>query len=89
LFDLYKIYVLAGRPGSAEASYLGPRSPVDALLEKYAQDILDTEPLSVSASDAEFRTWRTDVRERVGVLIGETAGRTSRTASTSPASSLA
>jgi len=32
LFDLYKIYVLAGRPGSAEASYLGPRTPVDALL---------------------------------------------------------
>ena len=27
LFDLYKIYVLAGRPGSAEASYLGPRTP--------------------------------------------------------------
>ena len=54
LFDLYKIYVLAGRPGSAEASYLGPRSPVDALLEKYAQDILDTEPPSASASDDEF-----------------------------------
>src|ERR1700735_978721 len=71
LFDLYKIYVLAGRPGSAEASYVGPRSPVDALLEKYAQDILDTEPLSASASDTEFRTWRTDVRERAGALIGE------------------
>ena len=71
LFDLYKIYVLAGRPGSAEASYLGPRSPVDALLEKYAQDILDAEPLSATASDAEFRTWRTDVRERAGTLIGE------------------
>jgi hypothetical protein len=71
LFDLYKIYVLAGRPGSAEASYLGPRSPVDALLEKYAQDILNTEPLSASASDTEFRTWRTDVRERAGTLIGE------------------
>jgi hypothetical protein len=71
LFDLYKIYVLAGRPGSAEASYLGPRTPVDALLEKYAQDILDTEPLSASASDSEFRTWRTHVRERAGALIGE------------------
>jgi hypothetical protein len=62
---------LAGRPGSAEASYVGPRSPVDALLEKYAQDILDTEPLSASASDTEFRAWRSDVRERVGALIGE------------------
>jgi hypothetical protein len=71
LFDLYKIYVLAGRPGSAEASYAGPRNPVDALLEKYAKDILDTEPISVSASDTEFRTWRTEVRERVGALIGE------------------
>ena len=66
LFDLYKIYVLAGRPGSAEASYLGPRTPVDALLEKYAQDILDTEPPPASASDDEFRAWRAHVRDRVG-----------------------
>lgn len=71
LFDLYKIYVLAGRPGSAEASYVGPRTPVDALLEKYAQDILDTEPPPASVSDGEFRTWRTRVRERAGTLIGE------------------
>jgi hypothetical protein len=71
LFDLYKIYVLAGRPGSAEASYLGPRTPVDALLEKYAQDILDTEPPSAYASDDEFRAWRTHVRDRVGTAIGE------------------
>ena len=74
LFDLYKIYVLAGRPGSAEASYLGPRRPVDALLEKYAQDILDTEPPSASASDDEFRAWRAQVRERAGTLIGEVRG---------------
>ena len=71
LFDLYKIYVLAGRPGSAEASYVGPRSPVDALLEKYAQDILKTEPPSSSISDDEFGAWRAQVRERVGTLIGE------------------
>jgi hypothetical protein len=71
LFDLYKIYVLAGRPGSAEASYLGPRRPVDALLEKFAQDTLEAEPPSASASDEEFRAWRADVRERVGALIGE------------------
>jgi hypothetical protein len=71
LFDLYKIYVLAGRPGSAEASYRGPRTPVDALLEKYAQDILDTEPPPASASDTEFRAWRAQVRERVGIAIGE------------------
>jgi hypothetical protein len=71
LFDLYKIYVLAGRPGSAEASYLGPRTPVDALLEKYAQDLLDTQPPAASASDEEFRAWRAQVRERVGIAIGE------------------
>jgi hypothetical protein len=74
LFDLYKIYVLAGRPGSAEASYLGPRRPVDALLEKYAQDILDTEPPPASASDDEFRAWRAHVRERTTTLIGEVRG---------------
>jgi hypothetical protein len=74
LFDLYKIYVLAGRPGSAEASYLGPRRPVDALLEKYAQDILDTEPPSASAADDEFRVWRARVREHATTLIGEVRG---------------
>jgi hypothetical protein len=71
LFDLYKIYVLAGRPGSAEASYLGPRTPVDALLEKYAQDILNIEPPQASASDDDFKAWRTHVRERAGTAIGE------------------
>lgn len=71
LFNLYKIYVLAGRPGSAEASHRGPRSSVDALLEKYAQDILDIEPPPVSVSDDDFATWRTHVRERAGTLIGE------------------
>jgi hypothetical protein len=71
LFDLYKIYVLAGRPGSAEASYLGPRRPVDALLEKYAHDTLDTEPPPASAPEDEFRAWRAGIRDRVGTLIGE------------------
>ena len=71
LFDLYKIYVLAGRPGSAEASYLGPRAAVDALLEKYAKDILDTEPPSASVSDDEFRAWRAQVRDHACTPIGE------------------
>src|SRR6202050_5933588 len=71
VFVRYKIYVLAGRPGSAEASYIGPRRPVDALLEKYAQDTLDTEPPPASASDAELGVWRANVRERSGTLIGE------------------
>jgi hypothetical protein len=71
LFDLYKIFVLAGRPGSAEASYFGARRPIDALLEKYAQDALDIEPPSASASDDALRAWRADIRERTGTLIGE------------------
>jgi hypothetical protein len=71
LFDLYKIYVLAGRPGSAEANYRGLRRPIDAVLEKYAKDILEIEPPPVSASDDEFWAWRADVRERAGTLIGE------------------
>jgi hypothetical protein len=71
LFNLYKVYVLAGRPGSAEAGYRGPRRPVDALLEKYAQDILNTEPPSASASDDEFAAWRTHVRDRAGTAISE------------------
>src|SRR5260370_33593435 len=57
-----------------KASYVGPRHPVDALLEKYAQDILDTEPPSASASDDEFRPWRAHVRERATTLIGAVRG---------------
>jgi hypothetical protein len=71
LFDLYKIYVLAGRPGSAEASLRGHRGPIDAFLEKYATDILDIEPPPVSASADEITAWRDSTRERVGTLIGE------------------
>ena len=89
LFDLYKIYVLAGRPGSAEASYRGPRSPVDALLEKYAHDILDTEP---PPPPRPRRNSARGVRMSANALAppsGRSAGRTSRTASRSPASWLA
>jgi hypothetical protein len=71
LFDLYKIYVLAGRPGSAEASLHGHRGPIDALLEKYAKDILNIEPPSVSPTADEFTAWRTSTREHAGTLIGE------------------
>ena len=71
LFNLYKIYVLAGRPGSAEASLRGHRGPIDALLEKYARDILEIEPPSVSASADEFTAWRDSARDRAGTLIGE------------------
>jgi hypothetical protein len=71
LFNLYKIYVLAGRPGSAEASLRGPRGPIDALLEKYAKDILEIDPPSLSASSDEVAAWRTSTREHAGTLIGE------------------
>ena len=71
LFDLYKIYALAGRPGSAEASLRGPRGPIDALLGKYVKDILGTDPPSVTASAEELTAWRARARERAGTLIGE------------------
>lgn len=70
LFDLYKIYALAGRPGSAEASIRGPR-PIDALLAQYAKKILGTEPPPVSASADEISAWRERVRDHAGALIGE------------------
>jgi hypothetical protein len=71
LFDLYKIYVLAGRPGSAEASLRGHRGPIDAFLYKYAKDILDIEPPPGSASPDEVTAWRDSTREHAGTLIGE------------------
>jgi hypothetical protein len=70
LFDLYKIYALTGRPGSAEASIRGPR-PIDALLAQYAKKILGTEPPPVSASADEISAWRERVRDHAGTLIGE------------------
>jgi hypothetical protein len=70
LFDLYKIYALTGRPGSAEASIRGPR-PIDALLAQYAKKILGTEPPPVSASADEISAWRERVRDHAGNLIGE------------------
>jgi hypothetical protein len=71
LLDLYKIYVLAGRPGSAEASLRGHRGPIDAFLYKYAKDILEIEPPPVSASADEVTAWRDSTREHAGALIGE------------------
>ena len=71
LFDLQKIYSLAGRPGSADAYLRGPRGPIDALLEQYAKQILGTEPPPVSASADEISAWRTRVRDHASNLIGE------------------
>lgn len=71
LFDLQKIYSLAGRPGDPDAFSRGARGPLDALLEKYAMEILETEPLAVSASADEVREWRDRVREHARGRISE------------------
>lgn len=44
---------------------------MDALLEKYAMEILQTEPLPVSASADQIRAWRDRVREHARGCIGE------------------
>jgi hypothetical protein len=72
LLDVEKVYSLAGRPGSAHArGDGGPRRPIDALLEKYARQILGTEPPPVTAADDESAAWRDRVREHASTLIGE------------------
>src|SRR5215472_11562083 len=71
LFDLQKIYSLAGRPGSADAYARGSRGAVDALLQQYAKQILGTEPPSASATADETSHWRARVREHASNLIGE------------------
>lgn len=69
LFDLYKIFALAGRPGTSDDAR--PRKPVDALLEEYAEQLLDIEPPPVSADAEEAAAWRARVRRRANVRIGE------------------
>lgn len=71
LFDLQKIYSLAGRPGSSGAHSDGVRSPLDALLERYGRQILQTKPPPTSATAEEITAWRTDTREHARALIGE------------------
>jgi hypothetical protein len=71
LLNLQKVYSLAGRPGSADAYARGPRGPVDALLERYAKQVLEIEPPPVSASADEVSSWRAEVRRDVEARIGE------------------
>jgi hypothetical protein len=71
LFDLQKVYSLAGRPGSSDAYARGRRGPIDALLERYAKQVLGTEPPPVSASADEISAWRAQVRDEVMTRIGE------------------
>ena len=64
-------YKITSSPGGRDRPKPATSAPGDALLEKYAQGTLDTEPPSASASDDEFRAWRARLRERAGTLIGE------------------
>jgi hypothetical protein len=68
LFHLQKICSLAGRPGSA-----GPyaRGPVDALLERYASQVLGAEPPPVTALADQITAWRARIREDAVNRIGE------------------
>jgi hypothetical protein len=71
LFDLQKIYSLAGRPGSVDAYARGSRGAIDALLQRYAKQILETDPPPASATAEETSEWRARVREHASNLIGE------------------
>ena len=71
LFDLQKVYSLAGRPGSPDASARGSPGPSDVLLDRYALQYLQIEPRSVSASPEAIAEWREKVREQVEAAIAE------------------
>jgi hypothetical protein len=71
LFDLQKIYSLAGRPGSPHGNLQRPRGPIDALLERYAEQILGINPPAATASLDEISAWRAQVREHARTLIAE------------------
>lgn len=69
LFDLQKILALAGRPGADDEPR--PRNPVDALLEEYAERLLDIDPLAVTVDVEMAAAWRADVRRLAARRIGE------------------
>ena len=60
---------LTGRPGGA-ADEARPRRPEDALLEECAE-LLEVEPLPVTADAEEAAAWRADVRKRAAARSGE------------------
>lgn len=70
LLHLQKILTLTGRRGTG-ADAARPRRATDAMLETYAKQLLDIEPLPVSASNSEARAWRLHVRDEADKLIGE------------------
>jgi hypothetical protein len=71
LYDLQKILTLAGRAGTASAHAARPRRPTDALLEHFAEQILDIQPLPASTDTDTASAWRSRVRQRASELIGE------------------
>lgn len=69
LFDLQKLLTLAGRPGTSDGPR--PRKPVDALLEVYAERLLNIDPPPVTADADESAAWRAHVRKAAGAHIAE------------------
>lgn len=67
LFDLQKILALTGRSGTA-ASRPRSRRPEDPLLEHYAEQLLEADPLPPTAGAKEAAEWRARVRAQA---IGE------------------
>jgi hypothetical protein len=70
LLDLQKILTLTGRPWTG-ADRVRPRRATDTMLESYAKEVLDIDPLEPSATSAESRSWRLHVRDTASKLIGE------------------
>jgi hypothetical protein len=59
LLDLHKILILADGPGAGGER---PRRPSDTMLERYAEQVLDAEPLPPSATTGEAVRWRLRMR---------------------------
>jgi len=70
LIDLQKILTLTWRPGTG-GDVVRPRRATDVMLEHYAKDLLDIDPLSPSAPSSEAKGWRLLVRDTADKLIGE------------------
>jgi hypothetical protein len=70
LLDLQKILSLAGRPEAGEDT-ARPWRATDALLERYARQILKIEPPPVSADPQQALEWRLAVKDNARARVGE------------------
>lgn len=77
LLDIQKILILADQPGD-DVDAERPRQPYDTVLERYAGQVLDAEPLSPSATAAEAAQWRTGVRRLAQVECRRLAAQDAR-----------